>query len=102
MAKLNVNGKVGDFEAEADTPLLWVIREQLGLIPFPNHLCTLSASLAVCLYCRRFAFAFTKDPRKSSWMLPSVPRSARSARRDNAAGRVGRGAIGCIALSPKR
>ena len=31
MAKLNVNGKVRNFEAEADTPLLWVIREQLGL-----------------------------------------------------------------------
>ncbi|WP_421955005.1 (2Fe-2S)-binding protein [Polaromonas sp.] len=31
MAKLNVNGKVRDFEAEEDTPLLWVIREQLGL-----------------------------------------------------------------------
>ena len=31
MPKLNVNGKVRDFEAEDDTPLLWVIREQLGL-----------------------------------------------------------------------
>jgi isoquinoline 1-oxidoreductase alpha subunit len=31
MAKLNVNGKVREFEAEDDTPLLWVIREQLGL-----------------------------------------------------------------------
>jgi isoquinoline 1-oxidoreductase subunit alpha len=31
MAKLNVNGVVREFEAEADTPLLWVIREQLGL-----------------------------------------------------------------------
>ena len=31
MAKLNVNGSVREFEAEADTPLLWVIREQLGL-----------------------------------------------------------------------
>jgi isoquinoline 1-oxidoreductase alpha subunit len=31
MTKLNVNGKVREFEAEADTPLLWVIREQLGL-----------------------------------------------------------------------
>ena len=31
MAKLNVNGAVRDFEAEADTPLLWVLREQLGL-----------------------------------------------------------------------
>jgi isoquinoline 1-oxidoreductase subunit alpha len=31
MAKLNVNGKVREFEAEPDTPLLWVLREQLGL-----------------------------------------------------------------------
>ncbi len=31
MAKLNVNGALRDFEAEDDTPLLWVLREQLGL-----------------------------------------------------------------------
>ncbi len=31
MAKLNVNGQVKTFEAEADTPLLWVLREQCGL-----------------------------------------------------------------------
>jgi len=31
MARLNVNGQVREFEAEADTPLLWVLREQLGL-----------------------------------------------------------------------
>lgn len=31
MAKLNVNGKVHEFEAEPETPLLWVLREQLGL-----------------------------------------------------------------------
>ena len=31
MARLNVNGKVRSFEAEPDTPLLWVLREQLGL-----------------------------------------------------------------------
>ena len=31
MAKLNVNGKVLDYQADADTPLLWVLREQLGL-----------------------------------------------------------------------
>ena len=31
MAKLNVNGKVRDVQAEADTPLLWIIREQVGL-----------------------------------------------------------------------
>jgi isoquinoline 1-oxidoreductase alpha subunit len=31
MGKLNVNGVVREFEAEDDTPLLWVIREQLGM-----------------------------------------------------------------------
>jgi isoquinoline 1-oxidoreductase alpha subunit len=31
MQKLNVNGKLRDVEAEEDTPLLWVIREQIGL-----------------------------------------------------------------------
>jgi isoquinoline 1-oxidoreductase alpha subunit len=31
MAKLNINGKVVDFDVEDDTPLLWVIREHAGL-----------------------------------------------------------------------
>jgi isoquinoline 1-oxidoreductase subunit alpha len=31
MASLNVNGKQREVEAEADTPLLWVLREQIGL-----------------------------------------------------------------------
>ena len=31
MAKLKVNGQTREFEAEPDTPLLWVLREQLGL-----------------------------------------------------------------------
>ncbi|KNY24508.1 (2Fe-2S)-binding protein [Methylobacterium sp. ARG-1] len=31
MARLNVNGVVRDVDAEPDTPLLWVIREQIGL-----------------------------------------------------------------------
>ncbi len=31
MATLNVNGKQRVFEAEDDTPLLWVLREQIGL-----------------------------------------------------------------------
>ena len=31
MAKLNINGKEQEVQAEADTPLLWVIREQAGL-----------------------------------------------------------------------
>ena len=31
MAKLNVNGKMRDVDVEDDTPLLWVIREQIGL-----------------------------------------------------------------------
>jgi isoquinoline 1-oxidoreductase alpha subunit len=31
MQRLTVNGQVRQFEAEPDTPLLWVLREQLGL-----------------------------------------------------------------------
>src|SRR5688572_24283824 len=31
MARINVNGKSLQVEVEANTPLLWVIREQLGL-----------------------------------------------------------------------
>src|SRR5256886_14937834 len=31
MAKLNINGKTRDVQAEPDTPLLWVIREIVGL-----------------------------------------------------------------------
>ncbi|MGZ5252005.1 MAG: (2Fe-2S)-binding protein [Caldimonas sp.] len=31
MAKLNVNGRVREFDAEPETPLLWVLREQLDL-----------------------------------------------------------------------
>ncbi len=31
MARLNINGKVQDVKVEGDTPLLWVLREQVGL-----------------------------------------------------------------------
>ena len=31
MAKLSINGKSRDVQAEPDTPLLWVIREHVGL-----------------------------------------------------------------------
>jgi isoquinoline 1-oxidoreductase alpha subunit len=31
MAKLNINGRAHDVKVEADTPLLWAIREQVGL-----------------------------------------------------------------------
>ncbi len=31
MAKLNINGKVREVAVEGDTPLLWVIRENVGL-----------------------------------------------------------------------
>jgi len=31
MAKLNVNGKTHTYEADPGTPLLWVLREQLGM-----------------------------------------------------------------------
>jgi len=31
MAKLNINGRTHDVQVEPDTPLLWAIREQVGL-----------------------------------------------------------------------
>jgi isoquinoline 1-oxidoreductase alpha subunit len=31
MAKLSINGMIHDVQVEAETPLLWVIREQIGL-----------------------------------------------------------------------
>ena len=31
MAKLNINGRLHDVQVDGDTPLLWVIREQIGL-----------------------------------------------------------------------
>ncbi len=31
MAKLRINGKLVDIDADGSTPLLWVLREQLGL-----------------------------------------------------------------------
>ena len=31
MTKLNVNGRTLDVAVDGDTPLLWVIREQIGL-----------------------------------------------------------------------
>jgi isoquinoline 1-oxidoreductase alpha subunit len=31
MVKLNVNGRTVEVDADSDTPLLWVIREQIGL-----------------------------------------------------------------------
>ena len=31
MAKLNINGKLVDLDVDDSTPLLWVLREQLGL-----------------------------------------------------------------------
>jgi len=31
MAKLNINGKLREVQVEDDTPLLWAIREQVGL-----------------------------------------------------------------------
>jgi len=31
MVKLNVNGKMAEMNVDPDTPLLWAVREQLGL-----------------------------------------------------------------------
>ena len=46
MPRLNVNGQQRDFEAEASTPLLWVLREQLGLTG-PKYGC----GIALCGSC---------------------------------------------------
>ena len=42
MAKLNVNGKSVTVNAEADTPLLWALREQVGLTG-PKYGCGVGA-----------------------------------------------------------
>ena len=47
MAKLNVNGKVVDVAAEPDTPLLWVLREQVGLTGTK-----FGCGMAQCGYCQ--------------------------------------------------
>ena len=48
MAKLNINGKVRDVQAEADTPLLWVIREQVGLTGTKSAAASRNAAPARC------------------------------------------------------
>src|SRR6266571_3893092 len=47
MAKLNINGKVRDVQVEAQTPLLWVIREQVGLTGTKY-----GCGVAQCGYCQ--------------------------------------------------
>ena len=42
----------------AQTGAYWSAPQRARLIPLLSHPCTLSASLAVRLYCLRFAFAF--------------------------------------------
>jgi hypothetical protein len=50
----------------------WCPRHGRQVIPFPYQPCTLSASLAVRLYCLRFAFAFTIDLKTES--APMTPK----------------------------
>ena len=47
MAKLNINGKTRDVQVESDTPLLWVIREQVGLTGTKY-----GCGVAQCGYCQ--------------------------------------------------
>ena len=47
MAKLNINGKVRDVQVEPDTPLLWVLREQVGLTGTKY-----GCGIAQCGYCQ--------------------------------------------------
>ena len=47
MARLNINGQNRDVQVAADTPLLWVIREQLGLTGTKY-----GCGVAQCGYCQ--------------------------------------------------
>jgi isoquinoline 1-oxidoreductase alpha subunit len=49
MAKLNINGRIRDVQVEADTPLLWVIREQVGLTG-TKYGCGVAQCGACCLH----------------------------------------------------
>ena len=68
MASLNVNGAVRQFEAEPDTPLLWVLREQLGLTGTKYGCgiaqcgaCTVHVDGAAVRSCSMPVSAFTED-----------------------------------------
>ena len=54
-------------------PAAFRLRNSVLVIPFLNHPYTLSASLAVRLYCRRFAFAFTNDLETESAVIFNPP-----------------------------
>ena len=47
MAKLNINGKLRDVQAEPDTPLLWALREHVGLTGTKY-----GCGVAQCGYCQ--------------------------------------------------
>jgi len=49
MATLNINGQVRDVAVEPETPLLWVIREQVGLTGTKYGCGIASAAPAPCI-----------------------------------------------------
>jgi hypothetical protein len=68
-AKLNANGSMREFGAEGDTPLLWVIREQLGRIG-TKYGCGIAQCGACTVHIngtatRRASAAATSSPRSS-------------------------------------
>jgi isoquinoline 1-oxidoreductase subunit alpha len=95
MPKLNVNGRIRDFEAEDDTPLLWVLREQLQLTG-TKYGCGIAACGACTVHvdgeavrsCAMPASAFTEEqkivtieglspdgshPVQKAWLAHDVP-----------------------------
>jgi isoquinoline 1-oxidoreductase alpha subunit len=68
MAKLNVNGKLQEFQAEEDTPLLWVLRDHLRLTGTKYGCgvaqcgaCTVHVDGEAVRACSMPASAFTED-----------------------------------------
>ena len=63
MAKLNINGKIRDVQVEADTPLLWVIREQVGLTG-TKYGCGVAQCGACSVHINGEVHALLLDPRR--------------------------------------
>ena len=68
MARLNINGSTREFDANPDTPLLWVIREQIGLTGTKYGCgiaqcgaCTVHVDGAAVRSCSLPVSAFTED-----------------------------------------
>jgi len=83
VAKLNVNGRVVEIQVEDDTPLLWVLREQLGLTGTKYGCgvaqcgaCTVHVDGAAVRACAMPVSAFTEGQKITTieaWLALDVP-----------------------------